>query len=380
MAFNIMDLVQGAMTPKNIAAIAGMLGEDEKKTTSALSGVMPALMGGLIGSFSKPEGRNTFNAAIDKADTGLLDNLVGALGGGGGTSMASSGLKMISSLFGDNKLGLLASAVAGFSGLSSGSSKSLLGVAAPLIMGMLAKKKKQDNLDAGGLIDMLTGQKDNISKAMPSNLTSQLSGSGFLDGLLGKAEAGVDSAAAGAASAARATADAVQQTVPQGKSMFSKLLPAIIIALAAWALFQYFSKPKTVTAPVTQVQETVTTQVKQAGEAAMQALTVGDVNLGKELISMIDTTGKTLSGITDVASARSALESLGQVNQKLDSVSNLAAKLSPDGRQLLTGVINKQIPGLEKAISTAYAIPGVGDVLKGAVESILHKLTGLTKG
>lgn len=380
MAFNIMDLVQGAMTPKNIAAIAGMLGEDEKKTTSALSGVMPALMGGLIGSFSKPEGRNTFNAAIDKADTGLLDNLVGALGGGGGTSMASSGLKMISSLFGDNKLGLLASAVSGFSGLSSGSTKSLLGVAAPLVMGMLAKKKKQDNLDGGGLIDMLTGQKDNISKAMPSNLTSQLSGSGFLDDLLGKAEAGIDSAAAGAASAARATADAVQETVPQGKSMFSKLLPAIIIALAAWALFQYFSKPKTVTTPVAQVQETVTTQVKQAGEAAMQALTVGDVNLGKELVGLLGTTGKTLSGITDVASARSALDSLGQVSHKLDSVSNLATKLSPDARQLLTGVINKQIPGLEKAISTAYAIPGVGDVLKDAVEGILHKITGLTKG
>ncbi len=379
MAFNIMDLVQGLLSKNNIGAIAGMLGEDEKKTTSALSGAMPALIGSLIGSFSKPEGRNAFNAAVDKADTGLLDNLAGMLGGSGGSSMVTSGLKMASSLFGDNKMGLLTSAISSFSGLSSGSSKSLMGIAAPMVMGMLAKKKKDDNLDEGGLLDMLTGQKDNITGAIPANLSSQLSGSGLFDDLLGKAGAGVESVASAAADTVHTAADTAQQTVQQGKSMFRKLLPFIIAAVAALVLLQLCNKPDKVTAPVKQVQETVTTKVKQVADAGMEALNVGDVNLGKEMTRLIGTTGKTLAGITDVASATSALETLGSLDQQLDSVGSLAAKLPAEGRELLTGVINKMIPGLETAIKTAYAIPGVGDVLGDTVNSILHKLTTLTK-
>ncbi|GEM_PF-1354097 len=379
MAFNIMDLAQGLLTPKNIGAIAGMLGEDEKKTTSALSGAMPALLGSLVSSFSKPEGQDTFNGVIEKADTGLLDDLAGALGGGGGSSMTSSGLKMISSLFGDNKMGLLTSAISAFSGLSSGSSKSLLGVAAPMVMGMLAKKKKEDNLDAGGLLNMLKGQKDNITSAMPADFTSQLSGSGFFDDLLDKAGSGVESVASAAADTAHVAADTAQQTVQQGKSLFRKLLPFIIIALLAWVLFQFFSKPDTVTTQVKQAQEAVTTTVKKVGDSALEALKIGDVNLGTEMTRLIGTTGKALAGITDVASANSALETLGQLDQQLDSVGTLAAQLPAEGRQVLTGVINKLIPGLETAIKTAYAIPGVGDVLGDTINSMLHKLTLLTK-
>ena len=106
MAFNIMDLIKEQLTPGNIGAIAGLLGEDQKKATSGLSGAMQALLGGLIGSFSKPEARNAFGAAVEKADPGILGNLAGALSGNGGKSLVSSGLSMLMSLFGDNKLGL----------------------------------------------------------------------------------------------------------------------------------------------------------------------------------------------------------------------------------------------------------------------------------
>ncbi|MEA3291216.1 MAG: DUF937 domain-containing protein, partial [Pseudomonadota bacterium] len=370
--------------PDNIGAIAGMLGEDNKKTASGLAGAMPALLGGLLGSFDKPQGQDAFSAAVDKADPGLLGNLAGALGGSGGSSMVSTGLKMATSLFGDNKMGLLGTALSAFSGLSSGSSKSLLGMAVPLLLGMLSKQKKSDGLDAGGLIEMLMGQKDNVAKAMPADFSKALSGSGILDSLTGAASAG----AGAAASAARSAAAGTQQAAQKSKSMFSRLLPLIIIAAVAWFAMQYLFKPKPVEqavapveqvqAPVKQVQET-TSAAQQVGEAAMQALMVDNINLGQELTAMFDSAGKTLTGITDVASAQNAVEDLGKVNQALDVVSSLAAKLPPEGRQMLAGIIGELAPSLDKAIAAAYAIPGVGDALGDTVTALLQKLSALAK-
>ena len=57
MAFNIMDLIKDQITPDNIGigAIAGMLGEDEKKTSSGIAGAIPAVLGGLLGSAGIPQ-------------------------------------------------------------------------------------------------------------------------------------------------------------------------------------------------------------------------------------------------------------------------------------------------------------------------------------
>ena len=55
MAFNIMDMIKDQITPDNIGAIAGMLGEDEKKTSSGIAGAIPAVLGGLLGSAGIPQ-------------------------------------------------------------------------------------------------------------------------------------------------------------------------------------------------------------------------------------------------------------------------------------------------------------------------------------
>jgi hypothetical protein len=273
---------------------------------------------------------------------------------------------MLMSLFGDNKFGLLGKAISAFSGLSSGSAKSLLGVAAPMLLSLLSKKKKSDELDSGGLIDLLKGQKDNVAKALPPELGRELKGSGILEGLLGNAGANVSKATA---TATRATADTAQQAARQSKSLFSRLLPLFIIALLVMVAYQYFFKSKP-------VEETV----KQAGNAAMKALTVEGIDLGKGITTFFENTGKALAGITDVESARKALPSLGEANKTLDGISSLAAKLPTEGRRMLAEIIGKLSPGLDTAIKTAYAIPGVGDVLGDTMNSLRQKLSALSKG
>jgi hypothetical protein len=47
---------------------------------------------------------------------------------------------------------------------------------------------------------------------------------------------------------------------------------------------------------------------------------------------------------------------------------------------MLAEIIGKLSPGLDTAIKTAYAIPGVGDVLGDTMNSLRQKLSALSKG
>ncbi len=56
--------------------------------------MVPAILGGLLGMVGKPEGRKTFGAAVDAADTSLLGNVANMLGGSRSSSFIPSGLKL----------------------------------------------------------------------------------------------------------------------------------------------------------------------------------------------------------------------------------------------------------------------------------------------
>ncbi len=353
MAFNVMDMVMEQLTPDNLKAVAGMLGEDQSKVGSAFSGAAPAILGGLVSSFSKPNGRQVFETQLEQADDGLLGNLGGVLGGGGGSSLVSSGASMLGSLMGNNALGTLASAIGSFSGLSENSSKSLLGLATPMLMGMLKGKSKSDGLGVGGLVDMLMGQKDNIADAMPAQVGNALSGTGLLDGVLGKT-------GAAAASAATATAAAGQQAAEKGGSLLGKLIPIILLALVAWLAYQFLLKPD------------------EPSSAAVGA--GGAVQLSDQLGTLMGQAGAVLSGINSVDDARNALSGLESVDRGLGQLLSSAANLPAAQSQALATSFGKMAPELERAVGHAYNVPGARDVLSGTVDSILRKLQVISQG
>ena len=361
MTFNIMDMITDQLTPDNIGVLAKFLGEDSSMVTKAVSAVAPMLLSGFLGSASKPEGRDLFNKSIDQADTSLLGNLAGALTGSGGSSMASSGLSMLTSLFGDNMLGSMVKTHTGFGGMSSNSSKSLLGIAAPMLMSMLSKKKQDDGLDSGGLLDMLTGQKKNIANAITPDMSKAFSGLGIMDNL---AEQAGDTVKA----AAQTAGNKAQQAAVESKSLFSKLLPYIIIALLLWLAYQFFMKPAT---------EPVSTGIEQTGSEMMQSLTVGNQNLGESLVSTLDQTAQVLSGVTDANSASAAVNSLSDISSRLDSITRVAAQLSPEGKQMLATIANKMTAGLDKTMDQVYQVPGAGNILGNSINTLRQQLAAL---
>lgn len=355
MAFNIMDMVSKQLTPDNIKAVAGMLGEDQGKVTSAMSGAAPAILGGLVSAFSQPSGRQAFERQLDQADGGIMDNLAGMLGGSGGSSLASSGASMLGALMGENKMGMLASAIGSFSGLSSNSSKSLLGLATPMLLGMLKSKGKSDGLGASGLIDMLMGQKDNIAGALPPQLGSALSGSGLLDGVLGKAGGAATAAAA-------ATSAAGKQAADKGGSLLGKLIPLILLALVAWFAYQFLMKPGA---------------EPDSGSSVSSA---GAVQLSDQLEVLMGQAGNVLAGIDSVDDARNAMSSLESVDRGLGQLLSAAANLPSGQAQKLAANFAQLAPPLESAIGHAYNVPGAREVLSGTVDSILRKLKVISGG
>ncbi len=180
---------------------ASFLGEDESKVTSALGGIFPSVLGSLIGGAGDKSSASGIMDMIKGVDTSMLGN-IGDLFGGGASSvngLLNSGGGILTSLLG-NKMGGMVDMISKMSGLGSGSTSSLMKMAAPFLMGIIGKQVAGKG--AGGLMDLLMGQKEHVAKAMPSGMGSLL---GFADmgDMAGKAMGAVTGAVGGAAGAAK---------------------------------------------------------------------------------------------------------------------------------------------------------------------------------
>ena len=194
MSVNIVDLVMKQVGGNVPGILGSLLGESADRTQGALAGAVPAILGGLMGAASKGGGiTDQIASAIGQQDDGILDNLAGAFGGGQHQQIADQGSTLLSSLLGDGVVGTLVGAIGKFSGLGGGSTKSLLGMLAPIVMSVLSREQKSQGLDTGGMMNLLASQKDNIQGAMPSDLASALGGAGFLDDLMGTAHTATSS-------------------------------------------------------------------------------------------------------------------------------------------------------------------------------------------
>jgi hypothetical protein len=293
--------------------------------------------------------------------------------------MIDKGTKALGGLFGDKALGGLTDVLGRFSGLAGGSMKSLLGMLAPLVMGVLFKQKTAQGLDAGGLGRLLASQKDHIAAALPSGLGSLLSGAGLVDGLLGGAgkaaaaaghaamdagrAAGHATASAGRAAghAAAVAGRAAEQTAASGGSLAKRLLPLLLIAVLAVLAWQLFLKGK----------------AKDVVSSATSTL-VGGVDLAKEYGGVVTGLTKSLSGVTDAVSARAALPDLEKASGTLDRLAGLAKQLPAGAADIVKGQVRSATPGLKGLIDKLLGTAGMPEILKPVLDAILSKLAAFT--
>jgi hypothetical protein len=368
MAQNLIDLLERLLGSNDVLSRLGALvGLSPENTKSVVGAAVPAILAALVGIAQRPEGQNRLAAAVQGQDTGLLDNVAGALSGGRERSLIDAGQGSLSSLLGQGKLEGLASALGRSSGVSQSSAGSLLGALAPVVLGALGREQRAQGLDAPGLARLLTSQKDSIVQALPAGLASALGSTGLLEGVTDRVGEGVSAAArAGRATAAAAPRPSVTATAaPPTRSSLLPWIIGILVALAlAWAAWHFLQRE----------------EVREAapGGAPAANLMVGDVNVGQQVTDTIKNATDALNGVTDAASAQAALPKLNGINDGLTKLGGLVDQLPAEGKSALAALVSAALPNLEALITKVTGIPGVGDVIKPATDALLQNLRAMT--
>ena len=153
----ILDLLNSDLGKQIVSGVAGSTGTDSSKTSSVLTMALPVLMKAMERNAATPEGAQSLqNALENKHDGSILDNLGGLFGGGVDESVKQDGAGILSHILGAKQQGV-EQVIGQKAGLDAGSVANILKVAAPLVMGMLGKQKKEQNVNSSGDLTGLLG-------------------------------------------------------------------------------------------------------------------------------------------------------------------------------------------------------------------------------
>lgn len=285
MSLNVIDLIKGQLGPALVSQAATQYGESESGISKAISGLLPAVVGGMANNSNQPA---VLDAITGANSSGLLGNL---LGGSSDNSLISS---VLSAIFGDKMSGLINS-ISSFSGVSNSSSSSLLNMVAGAALGSLGKYSADNNLDRNGLSGLLSDQKGIVSSLLPAGLSLASLGLGNWAG----------DTAVETEKVKVTTYDEPKVEVNRGGnthvnvdrddnkdagSIWKWLLPLLLLALAAWFLWKQCNQPASETTTMTDS----TSVVSDSASAVMPAdSTVGTATKTDE---NIDLNGVALKG------------------------------------------------------------------------------------
>ncbi len=362
---NIMDLVKNQLNSDMIGNVAGMLGESPDKTKAGLEAVVPSVLAGIMGSASTKEGASNLFNAMNQQEGNLLASLPSMLSGGQGSMLSQQGGNLLTSLLGGGVTSGLASQIAKFTGLPAGSITSLLGLATPMVMGLLKRQSGSMGIsDASGLASMLMGQKQNILGSMPKGLSEALGavpGMGSILGGAGQSVATAGRAVANTASyAGREPVAATHHAPGGGLGLLKWLIPLIAAAGLLYFLFGR-AKPAPVVAPV------APSAVKTAVESVSAKLT-------GNLTSIFGDATKAFTGIKDVASAEAAIPQIKDMTGKLDGMLSTFNTLTGVDKSEAIKYVTSSLGKLQPLIDAAMKIPGVEEKLGPVVKPLLEKL------
>jgi len=176
--FSLEDLLGQQQGNQAVEQISQNLGANSSVVNSAIQIALPAIIGGLAKNAQSPQGaQNLDNALAQDHSGGLLDNLMGYLGGGipapQEATRETNGGGILGHIFGGNQT-QVAEQVSQQSGLNMGQVAQLLITLAPIVMSYLGQQKQQQNLDAGGLSNWLGGQQQQIQQSPQSSLINSI--------------------------------------------------------------------------------------------------------------------------------------------------------------------------------------------------------------
>jgi outer membrane protein OmpA-like peptidoglycan-associated protein len=174
---DILGLIKDKLTDSVIEKVSGFLGEHPEKIGPALNSAVPIVMGGIIRSASTEEGAGkVMDVLKDGGHTGeILDDLPTLLGNFDKTQLLITIGSNIFNHFSGNKGNSIVEKLSTLNDVRKTSASSLVGLAAPLVLGALGKVVGKEGLGVSGLSKLLSEQRETVFGALPPAIANQLS-------------------------------------------------------------------------------------------------------------------------------------------------------------------------------------------------------------
>ncbi len=383
MAANLVSLVSQFLTPDLIGRIASALGLDQSVAQKAIGASVPAVLASLAGLASQSGGAQRLSSVLARQPADVVGNLTKAVGGAEQQAFENTGSSLLSGLLGSGQMNELTSAIGRFAGIGGEASKSLTGMLAPLVLGVLGQQQRSTGMDASGLAAMFASQKDQIASAIPSGLADRLSNAGLVNtidsGIRGGSAAAADAAGWVGRTADHTIAGASQAAYAMSGTRSRPMWPYWLLLLVALGGLGWYFLPS---GDVNKVAERATPMADGSRGTvglASSNLTVGGVDLANQVGTSLGSLRTALAGITDTASAEAALPKIQDAKAQLDKISSLANQLPPDARKTFGTLVKAATPAITNLCDKVLAMPGTATVAKPAIDQIRTQLDTLAK-
>ena len=256
MSSPLLNSLMSLAGPQIMGALASRLGEPEGKVSSGLQSAAGAILASVAGK-STDSGfmSQIFSLVTGPAAGGILGNLSGLASGGASGAVGELGQKFLGMVLGGQQ-SAVASAIAGASGLKTTSAQSLIGMAAPMVLGLLGQKVSSGGLNAGSFASMLGGEASALKGLLPAGLGALLPGLGSVSSM---------------ASSAMSSLPNVPDAPSGGMGWALPLILGVVGLGAAWWLLGNREAPKMEVPAMPKVAEAVKDTASSASSLANAA-------------------------------------------------------------------------------------------------------------
>ena len=337
MASNVLESVAALLTPDLQRRLAMMLGESDSGIGKAFAALTPTLLGAVLQKSGDPSFMRTIMGLLtDSANDPRVVSNPGSLLDSPSSATMQLGSRFLSAVL-DGDQSAVTNAVGSYAGIKPSSASTLLSMAAPLVMGVLGQRVRNDGLDAGGLAQLLTSQRSSIMSAMPGVLSSVL---------------GLGGAALGRA---RVATTGATQAAGRGMNYLWPALIGLAVIAGLWMLLRGRG------AQVQEVAQQTGQAAQNAAQRAQQLGQQGAQQVGQGMQRAGDAAANAAGSAAD--SARAAAAGVGQAAKDAAAGVQVAAVNLGDymKRQLPGGVeINVPERGIESKVVAYISDPAAG--------------------
>ncbi len=308
---NLMKSFQD-LAGSQLADLAGnYLGLSPEQSVGALTNGVTGLMASLVGTASTETGAESLMGFLsdNNYNGSMLDNLGDMFSSPEKTdSLMGMGSTAVSFLMG-NKSNSVVDILAKSVGIGDSKMSSMMSLAAPVLMSFLGKQVTSQGLNASGLMGMLGSQEEYLKDA-PTNLLDSMNlenitasiratGAEAMDAVSGAVDHSTDAVKGAVGGTVAAASSAGNAAVDAGKSGMNKMMPLIMLVLAALAaMFVWKSCGDDVKSAANTTVEAGKNVVDKTGDAVKATgAAVGDAvdATGKAVGDAVDATGKAVS-------------------------------------------------------------------------------------